>query len=52
MNHRIGRVDQAVVIVLSETEVRRGEIAAEDPHPRLKILVEPREVQVELQGLP
>ena len=52
MDHRIGGVDQAVVVVIGEAKVRRGQVAAKDPHARLKVFVESREIQMQLQGLP
>src|SRR6476660_3188901 len=52
MDHRIGGVDQPVVVVFAPSEARRGEVAAEDPHAGLEMLIKSREVQMQLQSLP
>src|SRR6478752_1980074 len=45
-------MDEAIVIVLTEAKVRRGEVPAKDSHARLEIFIEPREIQMELERLP
>ena len=52
MNNGISGVDEAVVIVSREAEVFAGEIAAKNPHASLKMLIENREVEMQLQCLP
>ena len=45
-------MDEPVVIARFEPELRRREIAAENPYLQLEIFVELREWQVQLQGMP
>src|ERR1700722_17827106 len=45
-------MNQAIVVIPRQPELSIGEIAAKDPDARLQILVEAREVQMELQGVP
>ena len=52
VNHRIGGVDQSIVIVPAKTESCPGQIPTKDPDARLQIFVETREVQMQLQRLP
>ena len=52
MDHRVSGVDQAIVVFIGESKVRRSQVAAKDSHARLKIFVEPREIQMQLQRLP
>ena len=52
VNHRVGGVHQAIVVILRQPELRRGQIAAKNSHPRLQVFIEAREVQVQLQRLP
>ena len=52
VDDRIRGVNQAVIVVVGEAEVRRGQVAAKNPHTRLEVFVEAREIQMQLQGLP
>jgi len=52
MDHRIGGVDQAIVIIPRQTELSPRQVSAKDSDPRLQIFVEPWEVQMQLQRMP
>ena len=52
MDHGIGGVDQAIVIVIGEAKVRCSQITAKDPHTGLEMLIKSRKLEVQLQGLP
>jgi len=52
MNDGIAGVNQSIVIVPTQAEVRIGNIPAKDPDSCLQILIETRKAHVQLQGLP
>src|ERR1700722_99799 len=52
MNDRIGRVNKPVIFIARQSEVRQRQISTEDPDPRLHILKEAREFQMQLKTLP
>src|SRR5207244_7087827 len=52
VNHRIGCLHQPAVIVVCETELRTGKVATKDVNARVQVVVETREVQMQLQGVP
>ena len=52
VNDRIRRVNEAVVVVPAQPELRRSDIAAEDANPGLEMLVEARKIHVQLQPVP
>ncbi len=48
MNNRIGGVDQAIEIVSAQAETWKSNVAHEDSHLRLQVLVKERKVQMQL----
>ena len=52
MNHRVSRVDEPVVSIAVQTKLRSRQIANKNSNARLQMLVEAREVHVQLHGLP
>jgi len=52
MDHRVGSVNESIVIACFEPKLGRGQITAKDPNARLQIFVESGKWQVQLQGLP
>src|SRR5580693_5580000 len=51
MNDRIRRMDQSIVIIPGEAKLRLSEITAKNPNPSLQLLVEAREIEMQLQGM-
>ena len=45
-------MDQAVVIVCTESEARSGQVAAKNSNSRLKEFIKMGEIHVQLKGLP
>ena len=45
-------MDEPVIVVRGETEAFASQITAEDPDPGLEMLIETREVKMQLQRLP
>ena len=52
MDHRIGGVNEPVVAVPVESELRPGNVAAKNSYARLQVFVEPRKLHVQLQRSP
>ena len=52
MNHRVSGVNEAVVIITIQAKLRRCDIAGKDPYARLQMLIEAREIHVQLKALP
>ena len=52
MDHGIGRVNQTIVVVAVQAELRRREVPRKNPDAGLEILVEAWEVHVQLHSVP
>ena len=52
VNDRIGCLHQSAVIVVWETELPTGKVATEDVNAHVQVVVETREVQMQLQCVP
>src|SRR5262245_41597523 len=52
MDDRLGRFDQAAVVVIVQSELFIGQISAKYSDARFEVIVKTREVQVELQRPP
>src|SRR6185312_1297232 len=52
VNDRISGVDQSIVIVARESETFVGQVTAKNPNPRLQVLVERFEIEMQLKCVP
>ena len=52
MNDRVSGFYKFALFIIGEAELRAGQIAAEDSDTRMKVVMETREIHVQLQTLP